>query len=299
MTVSDRWLRTFVAVADTGSFTEAGRRLGVGQPAVSHAVSRLETALGVTLMERSTHGLTLTTAGAFLHERLTTALADVDGAVRAVSGGGSSNVVTLSVSTSLATFWLLPRLPDFKHLHPEVELRVITTDSDESVGLDDADLWIPLGVKHPPHLAATLFRAERIVPIAAPDVAADLAGANGRGVDPARLMKAPLLHLEERYTARYQWNRWFVDNGIEPPASLPGHRSNDYSLVLQAALDGQGVALGWEHIVTRLLDDERLVALADPIETGQPFPILRRPNNDETEHGVKVSALRRWLRDSP
>lgn len=297
MDISDRWLRTFVAVADTGSFTAAGKRLGVGQPAVSHAVSRLEAGLGVTLIERSTQGLTLTTAGAFLHERLSAALADVDGAVRAVSNHGGSDTVTLSVSTSLANFWLLPRLPDFKRLHPEIELRVITTDSDDSVGLDDADLWIPLGLNHPSHLEATRFRAERIVPVAAPDLADRIT--MGREWTPELLLDAPLLHLEERYVARYQWHRWFVDNGVEPTGSLPGYRSNDYSLVLQAALDGQGVALGWLHIVTRLLADERLKALSDPIDTGQPFPLLHRSTDVESEHGAKVTALKEWLRDSP
>ena len=286
-----------MAVADTGSFTAAGRELGVGQPAVSHAVSRLEAALGVTLLERSTKGPTLTTAGAFLHERLSTAFTDIDAAVRAVVGTPTSNVVTLSVSTSLANFWLLPRLPDFKRLHPEIELRVITTDSDESVGHDDADLWIPLGLEQPSHLEATLFRAERIVPVAAPELAAELL--DGQPLVPERLVDAPLIHLEERYAPRYQWSRWFRDNDVEPPASLPGYRSNDYSLVLQAALDGQGVALGWLHIVTRLLDDQRLVALSDPIETGQPFPILQRPAAEGSGHTARVSALREWLRNAP
>ncbi len=297
MDVSDRWLRTFVAVADTGSFTAAGRKLGVGQPAVSHAVSRLETSLGVTLIERSTQGLTLTAAGAFLYERLSSALADLDGAVRAVSTQVAADVVTLSVSTSLANFWLLPRLPDFKRRHPEIELRVITTDTDESVGLDDADLWIPLGLEHPSFLQATLFRAERIVPVASPDLAESIT--SDREWSPGLLLDAPLLHLEERYAARYQWHRWFVDNGVDSPRSLPGYRSNDYSLVLQAALDGQGVALGWLHIVTRLLDDERLKALSDPIDTGQPFPILHRPIDAYSDHAAKVGALRDWLRHSP
>ncbi|MDH3293392.1 MAG: LysR family transcriptional regulator, partial [Acidimicrobiia bacterium] len=102
MVLSDRWLRTFVAVAESGSFTAAGRRLGVGQPAVSHAISRLESTLGVRLVERSSRGLDLTPAGIFLHDRLAAAFADVDAALRTVSADASSNVVTLSVSTSLA-----------------------------------------------------------------------------------------------------------------------------------------------------------------------------------------------------
>ncbi len=298
MIPSDRWLRTFVAVAESGGFTAAARRLGVGQPAVSHAVARLETALGVQLVERSPRGLALTPEGRLLHGRLAAALNEIDAAVDSVRRLGSNDVVTLSVSTSLANFWLLPRLPDFKRRHPDIDLRVITTDSDDTVGVDDADLWIPLGLEQPAHLEATLFREERIVPIAAPAVAAELFGAelsDGRHPSPALLLDAPLLHLEERYRSRYSWERWFADHDVVVAGSLGGYRSNDYSLVLQAALDSQGVALGWEHIVTTLLADGRLVALAPPVETDQPFPILQRhrPPGGPPD---KAGFLRDWLR---
>ncbi|MDH3301363.1 MAG: LysR substrate-binding domain-containing protein [Acidimicrobiia bacterium] len=296
MTVSDRWLRTFAAVAESGSFTAAARKLGVGQPATSHAVARLESALGVQLLERSTRGLTMTAAGRLLYRRLAVAFAEVDDAVEAARRVGTNDVVSLSVSTSLANFWLLPRLPDFKRRHPDIDLRVITTDSDDAVGLDDADLWIPLGLERPQHLEATLFRVERIVPVAAPTLARRLFG--GRRPDPGRLLEAPLLHLEERYRPRYNWERWFADHDIALRSSLGGYRSNDYSLVLQAALDGQGIALGWEHIVTALLDDDRLVSLATPIETDQPFPILQRTGLATIARSGKVEALRNWLRDT-
>ncbi len=294
MTVSDRWLRTFVAVAESGSFTGAARELGVGQPAASHAVAKLEGELGVPLFERSTRGLTMTAAGRLLHRRLHGALSEVDDAVEAVRRLGSNDVVSLSVSTSLANFWLLPRLPDFKRRHPDIDLRVITTDSDDAVGLDDADLWIPLGLDHPSHLEATLFRVERIVPVASPAVAAELSG--GARPDPSTLLNAPLLHLEERYRPRYNWNRWFADHEVDVARPLGGYRSNDYSLVLQAALDGQGVALGWEHIVAPLVDSRRLIALAAPIETDQPFPILQRRSGPGASRSDKVALLRDWLR---
>ncbi len=296
MTVSDRWLRNFAAVAESGSFTAAARKLGVGQPAVSHAVARLESALDVQLLERSTRGLTLTAAGRLLYRRLGVAFAEIDDAVHAVRRVGANDVVSLSVSTSLANFWLLPRLPDFKRRHPDIDLRVITTDTDDAVGIDDADLWIPLGLERPTNLEATLFRVERIVPVAAPALADDLFA--GARPEPARLVEAPLLHLEERYLPRYNWERWFADHDVAVARTLGGYRSNDYSLVLQAALDGQGIALGWEHIVTTLLHDDRLVALAESVETDQPFPILQRPGRTTTARSEKVEALRNWLRDT-
>lgn len=294
MSVSDRWLRTFTDVAESGSFTAAAKRLGVGQPAASHAVAKLESSLGVQLFLRSSKGLALTQAGRLLYRRLSPALAEVDDAVAAVRHVGIDEVISLSVSTSLASFWLLPRLPDFRRRHPDIDLRVITTDSDDAVGLDEADLWIPLGFDHPPHLEQTLFRHERILPVAAPDLAETIG--DEVATDPAVLLGQPLIHLEENYQPRYDWARWFRDHGVAATGAISGYRTNDYSLVLQTALDGQGVALGWEHIVTALLDDGRLSALSEPVETGRPFPILQRPDTTIGPRSERVRVLRDWLR---
>ncbi|MDG1412213.1 MAG: LysR substrate-binding domain-containing protein [Acidimicrobiales bacterium] len=76
--------------------------------------------------------------------------------------------VTLSVSTSLATYWLAPRLSEFERAHPNVPLRVITTDSDDRVGRDDADLWIPLGPVTDPQLQSVDFCIEKLIPVATP-----------------------------------------------------------------------------------------------------------------------------------
>jgi len=290
MAVSDAWLRSFIAAADAGSFTAAARKLGVGQPAISHAVARLERDLDVGLFDRSGQRIALTSAGRLLYERCAVAFADVDQALAAARPQTSSGMVTLSVSTSLASYWLLPRLAEFKRLHPDIDLRLLTTDTDDLVGLDDADLWIPLGAIERSDLQADVFRVEAVIPVAAPALAAEI-----EFKDPADLATAPLLHLEERYSSRYDWWRWFADHDVTAPTTLGGYRSNDYSLVLQAALDGQGVALGWQHIVGDLIADERLVALAEPVETDNPFEILRRRGH---EARADVNKLRTWLRRS-
>jgi len=198
----------------------------------------------------------------------------------------------LSVSSSLASFWLMPRLPAFKREHPEVELRVLTTDADTGVGRDDADVWIPLGSAVPFGLDAVEFCVERVVPVAAPAVVADLAAWSDQDSLADALAAAPLLSLEERYESRFDWHRWFAltDRTIDPGPQ--GYTSNDYSLVVQAALDGQGVALGWFHIVADLVADGRLVALGEPVETSSPFQILTR---SDVALSAAADALRHWL----
>lgn len=282
---SDSWLRAFDATVRFGSFTKAAEHLGVGQPAVSHAVARLERAVGDRLLERTATGARPTAKGRALHDRISAALDQIDHAVAAASAPDA--VVTISVSASLATHWLLPRLPEFKRRYPEVELRVITTDSDRSVGRDDAHLWIPLGTVTSDELVATQFCREEVLPVAAPALAATLPFG-----DALALSAAPLLHLEERYTPRFDWQRWFTAHGVEPSTPLAGYRSNDYSLIVQGALDGQGVALGWMHIVEALITSGRLVALAEPLRSDLPFQILQRRDRPLS---TGATVLRDWL----
>lgn len=286
--VSDRNLRAFVEAARFGNLTRAAQHLGLGQPAVSHAISRLEAGMGVRLLERSRTGVVPTPIGAELLGTVEAAYRSIDAAVRWAMTPQNEGDVGISVSTSLASWWLLPRLPEFKRNHPEVSLRLVTADADESVDPDSVDLWIPLGPVHRPDLVATPLCTEAIVPVAAPELARHYP----RPRTPAQLLDAPLLHLEERYVPRYDWIRWFAHHNVTAPTRLPGDRSNDYSLVLQAALDGQGVALGWMHIVADLIADGRLVPLSPPVVTQQPFTILHhasRPLSPGAE------ALRQWL----
>ncbi|MEM9519689.1 MAG: LysR substrate-binding domain-containing protein [Actinomycetota bacterium] len=284
---SDRGLRAVVAVARAGSFTGAAHDLGIGQSAVSHAVARFERALGVALFDRRRDGVVPTAAGLMLVERVEPALADIDAAVEAAAQTPADGSVTISVSTSLAAYWLTPRLPEFKREHPEVELRVLTTDTDREVGRDDADLWIPLGAVDRADLESVPFCAERLIPVAAPSLAAEL---DLRDV--AALREVPLLHLEERYRPRFDWSRWFAHHDVAVEGVLPGDRSNDYSLVLLAALAGTGVALGWDHIVRELIDEGRLAPVGPAVETGVAFPLLSRRGRPLTP---AATTLRRWL----
>lgn len=289
--VSEAWLRAFDAAVRAGSFTAAAAELGVGQPAVSHAVSRLEQAVGAALFERSRSGVAPTEVGAVLAEHVRAGFRELDRGVALVrERAGEPSVVTLSVSTSLAAHWLMPRLAEFKAAHPDVDLRCITNDSDRSVGRDGADLWVPLGAGPWPGLATWHFVDEEVFPVASPDVAARLVAGD------TPLEAAPLLHLEERFRPRFDWARWFAETRSGPAAGrLAGERSNDYSLILHAAMAGQGVALGWRHIVEPLIAQGRLVAVGDRrVATDEPFVLVA----EDDEASPSVDALRTWLVDA-
>lgn len=293
--IPDRWLRVFIAAGSAGSFTGAARSLGVGQSAVSHAVSRLERALGVTLFERSRGGARLTAAGTDLLDTCTAGFAVVDRGVEQVRFSEMSrSTLTVSVSTSLATYWLMPRLARFKQRHPSVNLRCVTSDTDTAIGRDGADLWIPLGRGPWDGFESIDFCDEVLYPVASPGLLSAAAlTAEGLASDPRQILELPVLHLEERYNRRFDWWQWFRHVEVDVPKRIPGVISNDYSLILQAALDGQGVALGWHHIVGSLVDQGRLVRLAaEAATTADPFVILTR-GQPSPESGAQ--ALRRWL----
>jgi DNA-binding transcriptional LysR family regulator len=286
--VSERWLRIFDVVAEAGAFTRAARYLGVGQPAVSYAVKSLETAIGTPLFVRLPSGIRLTPAGEELRRHTSAAFTSLRaGIVAAKAHGRPEAQITLSVSTSFATYWLMPRLSRFRQVQPMAQLRCITNDTDAGIGTDGADIWIPLGSGTWPGFDVAALTDEILYPVASPEVARRAAGAAGLTGD-------DLIHLEERYTERFDWHRWFASFPPGRPVDLDrGSSFSDYSTVVQAAIDGQGVALGWHHIVSGLVEEGRLSRLDDRlVTTDTPFVILTRPKRRDAP---LVAAMREWL----
>lgn len=284
--VSDGDLRLLLAAARNGSFTAAAQAAGVGQSAVSHAIARLERAIGARVFERRSSGVTLTDVGRRLTDDLELGFDRIDRAVGAAREARQQSV-TLSVSTSLAALWLMPRLAQFKREHPTVEISCHTNDTDRGVGRDHADVWIPLGRGPWPGLHSRTFCEERLIIVAAPAPAKQW-----EGVPTERLVDAPLLHLDQRFRPRFDWYQWFDRLGVARPGHLPGYRSNDYSLIVQAAVEGQGLAIGWAHLVTDLIAAGRLVQVgAQSVATDEPFVVLTR----SASPGPATASLVDWL----
>ena len=136
-------LLVFEMAARHGNFTRAAAALGISQPAVSHTVCGLEDSLGIQLFDRLHRGVRLSDAGRYLYEQVNLGLTLIDEAMREVRKFSEFDEVTLAVSSATATWWLLPRMARFKQVHPEIEIRCITSDTD--LDLDGIDLAITLG----------------------------------------------------------------------------------------------------------------------------------------------------------
>ncbi|WP_440639865.1 LysR family transcriptional regulator [Bradyrhizobium sp. PUT101] len=123
-------MAAFVRVVETGSFSEAARQIGVGQPAISKTIAQLEDRLQVRLLVRSTHGLTPTDAGLRFYERAKTAIQEADEAELEARGAGASLTGQLRVSaaTTFARLLVVPRLPEFLTQHPDLEIDIVLDD---------------------------------------------------------------------------------------------------------------------------------------------------------------------------
>jgi len=196
--------------------------------------------------------------------------------------------VTLAVSTATATWWLLPRIARFKQLHPDIELRVITTDTDLDLARERIDLAVTLGADDFAHYQRWHFVDEEIFPVCSPKFL------QGNPLpDLKALANSPLLLLEERYRPRMAWKDWLGHFGISLPRQPRLFRFNDYSIVLQAAIEGQGVAQGWRHIVQPLIGQGLLVQPIDAsVTTDQPLYITA-PKGKALR--TDVAYLKDWL----
>jgi len=252
-------LKGFEAAARHLSFTRAAQELSVTQSAVSRGIKTLEEQLGGPLFTRINRGLRLTDAGQSLYRAVGEALKVIDEATDrlAVSGGGQTLTVTTSVP--LASLWLVPKLPRFIRLRPEIDVRSVAADQKldlERERLDLAIRWAPPGESGPG--GEPLVKVE-IFPVCSPALAHD----KSRPLrSPADLAHHVLLDLET-ITTRGPWSDWgpWLDamklGDLKPAGTL---RFSHYDQVVQAAIDGSGVAIGRNPHNARHLRDGLLVA---------------------------------------
>jgi LysR family glycine cleavage system transcriptional activator len=277
-------LRAFEAAARHLNFTLAAAELHVTQAAISHQIRQLETWLGLRLFERRGHALTMTEKGRSYLAEITLAL-DRIAAATARMKDGFDGPLRVTVLPSFATCWLLPRLDAFRAQHPDIDLK-LTASAQRWDGADDRfDLGIRSGLGRWPGLTAELIARESLSPVCAPSVAA---GPPALAL-PADLRYADLLHD----TPRDGWQRWCERARVADIDLRAGLAFDDAALVLQAAVQGQGVALGRLTLAERDLRAGRLV---QPFEISIPndysywlvYPSAKAERTD-------IAAFRAWL----
>jgi putative choline sulfate-utilization transcription factor len=251
-------LAVFEAAARAAGFSAAGRELGLTQSAVSHHVAHLERALGARLFRRVWRGVTLTDAGATLYEAVRRGFSTIDAALDATRGAGKRRHLTVVTDFGFAAFWLIPRLDGLKVVAGGLDVHIVTTQSSAEFDLAAGDAAIAFGAGPRPGFEVTRLVDEVVVPVAGPAFLARYPASD--------LRAAPLLHLDMPGPGRWlSWLDYFRLQGWDPPSAPGGMAFNNYPLLMQAAIAGQGAALGWRPLIDQLLARELVVPLAPQV----------------------------------
>ncbi len=248
-------LKVFSSAAQNLSFTQTAEELGLSQPAVSHAIKLLEKHLGAALFVRRHRSLALTAAGEKFYNDVSIGLGHIEQSVLALRMMAADDKrVTLSISTAFATHWLLPRVSRFKASFPSIDLRFQTTAYDIDLNKEGIGLGVRYGDGQWDNYHSWKLFDEEVLAVCSPDY---LQG--GELEDPAELLDHALIQLDEPHRTRMDWSLWLQHLGVHAPEVNQGLSLNDYTIVLQTAIEGQGIALGWTYIIERLLKNGQLV----------------------------------------
>jgi LysR family transcriptional regulator, glycine cleavage system transcriptional activator len=248
-------LRGFEAAARLLSFTSAAAELHLTQSAVSRQVQQLEEQLGVKLFERRTRALILTEAGERYYREVSKALALVRDATSAVRAK-TEPIVRVTTTASFASLWLVPRLAQFQADHGDISVHVVADNAVRDLehhGLDVAIRYCPQDAVGAD--AICLF-GEQVAPVASPAL---LKGKRIR--TPEDLLQLPLLDIDDpnSTTIWLSWKVWCEAMKLERPRASRGLTFSHYDQIMQAAMAGQGVALGRFPLIDPLVADRRLV----------------------------------------
>jgi LysR family glycine cleavage system transcriptional activator len=283
-------LRAFECAARHLSFTRAAEELNVTQTAISHQIRRLEDELGVRLFMRLKDGLALTEEGNAYLPGIRSAFLELRYSTEKLLESSNNSVLTISTLVSVASKWLLPRLPSFREAHPEIDVRI--SASTELVDFRKAgiDAAIRYGNGEWPGLRADWLMSDEIFPVCSPRL---LTGDKPLKT-PADLAHHPLLQVSG-LTAN-DWNDWLHAAG-QPPLTAKGPRLTfDLAMMaVQTAIDGQGVCIGRSTYVDDDLRAGRLVAPFDlRLKSTSGFYFVTPHENAESK---KIVAFRQWLSD--
>jgi LysR family glycine cleavage system transcriptional activator len=272
-------LLTFEAAARLKSFTAAARELGVSQAAVSRQIRLLEEEFDVALFQRGHRRVVPTAAGAVLGTTLNQCLETISDTVDIIRQRRGTDMLTVGATVASSHFWLLPRLSDFRDHHPDLRIRVVSQDAPFDLRAGEIDVLMRYGI--PPFADGEVVAttADVVYPVASLRFAArlkpDLAVPD--------LLGLPLISSDAPEPSWIGWPEWFERAGVgrkTPPIAL---QFNHYTDGVSAALAGQGVALGWDLVVGRLVADGQLVRLTQaavaPEATYNAVVPMRRHRN--------------------
>lgn len=284
-------LVVFEATARHMSFTRAAEELHLTQAAVSRQIRVLEQNLGVLLFSREKRAVRLTPEGQRLKRTVSMALGHIAETAVALRQIHDEPQINLHTTTAFGALWLMRRIGRFRTSFPDIQLRLVSVDEDVDLAGGNLDLSISYGEGDWPGLDATRLLGDELFPVCSPAFQAELP----EGFSIGDLPGQPLLHLESVEPTWMSWSTWFRYRGIEVNEFTTHAASfNNYLVILQAAQEGQGVALGWRQLVQPFLESGQLVRpLPDTVVADSAYYLLVQPGSLELRPELRT--VHDWL----
>ncbi|WP_298672065.1 transcriptional regulator GcvA [uncultured Sphingomonas sp.] len=278
-------VRVFEAAARHENFTAAGQELGMTQAAVSYQIRLLEERLGTQLFRRERRRVILTEPGKRAATQLTRAFDAIDAAFAGIRAEDEA-VLTLSTSNTFANTWLVWRLGAFQIAHPEMAVRLQTSDTLTDFAAEDVDIAIRAGLGGWGGLSQDLLMRVDFTPMCSPEFLA----AHGGRLAPADLLRLPLISPQDPW-----WAHWLREAGVEvaPGALRAGMRLDSQAHEGNAAMAGQGVAMLTPFFWRNDLAEGRLVRLFEQTSTRNFGYWLVCP--EHRRRVPKIARFREWL----
>ena len=286
-------LKVFEAAGRHLNFTRAAQELNVTPAAVSHQIKELEDQLGQLLIERTSRSMRLTEAGQILHAAVGEALSGLNRALARLDKGRDHARLRVSASTSIAAKWLVPRLDDYMKLHPGIEIQLDVSDRVRDFDRDDIDAAIRFGNGNYPGARADRLFDNTIFPVCSPALLASKRPLK----QPRDLLQHRLIHVEwsGQGITWPNWRMWMLAAGVSDFNETRGLHLDNSGLALQAAIEGQGVALGDSSLVSDDLAAGRLVQPFALTIKGPPQFAYYVISPAATQDDALIRSFREWI----
>ncbi|MGR3290795.1 MAG: LysR substrate-binding domain-containing protein [Paracoccaceae bacterium] len=253
-------IAVFEVAVDQGSFTRAAQKLGTTQPSVSRHIAALEDLLEVQLFTRLHHRVELTQSGSDLYDAVKLGLDHIRQAVNRITTPQFPDTLSVGCTYGFAHLWLMPRFSALQKLVQEKELRMITSDTSTEFNLNEVDFALRFGLGDWADGESSKLFGEELFPVCSPEFARKNFGSCD-AVSPASLKTVPLIHERETGTNWLTWQQWLARQQVEYCPAKGTYYFDNYAMTLQAATEGQGVALAWQHLAETQLRSGQLVEL--------------------------------------
>ena len=287
------WLRIFFEVGRTGNLTAAADRLGLSQPAVSYQIRRIEQQLEISLFERQHRGVKLNAEGSRLFDIASRTVEEIDSFARRVKRGPFRPTIRLKTDYAFSSLWLMPRMNTLRQLYPQMDIEIVAAHRDGHPLPEEGELSVVFGTREEFGKIGQFLSPERVAPVCAPN----FLKLYGPLDTPPEIAATRRLHLDTQGPSPWHdWESYFKMLGqLEEREAERSHlRFNTYSLVVQAALAEQGVALGWLDLLDTLLENGLLVSTGPQLVSSERGYWILPPS--ETMEGAEL--LVDWLMDA-